>query len=255
VRADGTVARGGGKVVKNVAGFDVPKLMVGTFGTLAMIGTVTFRLHPRPQETNDVIFSGCDAAAVRRLVVEITRAQLEPSAIFAIFDGTLYAVCIRFEGFTAGVGAQRDALLAIAGRAPAQASSLDAEHDAARTSGELQVKITAPASKLEEMHVQAIAPAFDAIGGAKCVVYPSAGVGFIAGSCSDAASVLAALAAARSWAERSGGTLVVTQAPTSMRDAFDPWGTPPPSFALMRALKERFDPGRRLNPGGFVGGL
>jgi glycolate oxidase FAD binding subunit len=90
---------------------------------------------------------------------------------------------------------------------------------------------------------------------ARTVVYPSVAAAFISGDCQDVASVLGALNAARAWAESAGGTLVVEEAPAAIRAAFNAWGTPPPAFALMRALKERFDPDRRLNPGGFVGGL
>ena len=98
VRADGTIAHGGGKVVKNVAGFDIPKLMIGTYGTLAMLGTVTFRLHPSPQATTDVVFPGCAARALRELCAAMTQAQLEPSAVYGVYDGTQYATCVRFEG-------------------------------------------------------------------------------------------------------------------------------------------------------------
>jgi glycolate oxidase FAD binding subunit len=255
VRADGTIARGGGKVVKNVAGFDIPKLMIGTYGTLAMIGTVTFRLHPLPQATRDVVFTGCDTRALSELCAAITEAQLEPGAVFAVYGGAEYACCARFEGFPEGVEAQRAALLGLAGRAPDPTRSLEAEHDAARTSGSLQVKITAPPSLLDELHAHAVAPLFASLDDARGVVYPVVGVGFVGGEVGDVAAVLRVLQTARAWAESVGGTLVTSEAPAAIRNAFDPWGAPPPAFALMRALKERFDPQRRLNPGGFVGGL
>ncbi len=255
VRADGTIARGGGKVVKNVAGFDIPKLMVGTYGTLAMVGTITFRLHPLPPASSDVVFPACDAAALRSLCATMTQAQLEPSAVYATFDGAAYACAVRFEGFPAGVAAQRHALLALTRRDLNQDGSLDGEHEAARTGGDLQVKITAAPSMLEDLHARAVAPLYRLLGGARAVVYPVVGAAFVSGDCSDVSHLLPALAAARTWAESAGGSLVTMEAPAAVRGAFDPWGTPPPSFALMRALKERFDPQRRLNPGGFVGGL
>ncbi|MGB6986254.1 MAG: FAD-binding oxidoreductase, partial [Candidatus Aquilonibacter sp.] len=255
VRADGTIARGGGKVVKNVAGFDIPKLMIGTYGTLAFVGTVTFRLHPLPQATIDVVFAGHDARALRDLCAAMTQAQLEPSAVYGVFDGAQYASCVRFEGFPDGVAAQRDALLALAGRDADETRTLEAEHDAARTRGALQVKMAAPASLLDELHGHAVAPLFAALDDARAVVYPVVGAAFVGGEVGDTARVLDALRAARTWTESVGGTLVTTEAPAAVRSAFDPWGTPPPAFALMRALKERFDPQRRLSPGGFVGGL
>lgn len=255
VRADGIIARGGGKVVKNVAGFDVPKLMVGTYGTLAMVGTITFRLHPLPQASCDVVFPACGAATLRSLCAAMTQAQLEPGAVYATFDGTSYACAVRFEGFPAGVTAQREALLALAQRDCSEDASLDGAHEAARTDGDLQVKITAAPSMLEDLHEHAVAPLYGVLESAHAVVYPVVGAAFVSGECADVSRLLPALAAARAWAESAGGTLVTTEAPTAIRDAFDPWGTPPPAFALMRALKERFDPQRRLSPGGFVGGL
>jgi glycolate oxidase FAD binding subunit len=254
VRADGTLVRGGGKVVKNVAGFDVPKLMVGTHGTLAMIGTVTFRLHPLPEAQTEIVFPGCDAAVVRSLRAAMTQAQLEPSAVFALYDGTSYACAVRFEGFPDGVAAQRATLLKLAAREHEDAT-LGREHETARTSGTLQVKITAAPSMLEALHARGVVALHAALVRARTVLYPSVAAAFISGDCEDVASVLGALNAARVWAESAGGTLVVEEAPAAIRAAFNAWGTPPPAFALMRALKERFDPDRRLNPGGFVGGL
>ena len=255
VRVDGTIARGGGKVVKNVAGFDIPKLMVGTHGTLAMIGTVTFRLHPLPESSTELVFTGCDAAALRSLCTTMTQAQLEPSAVYALYDGTGYACAVRLEGFPAGVAAQRTTLLRLAQREPLEGATLEREHEAARTSGTVQVKITAAPSMLEALHSQSIVPLHAALTQPRTVVYPSIAAAFVSGECDDVSGVLTALNAARSWAESVGGTLVVEEAPPAIRVGFDPWGTPPPAFMLMRALKERFDPERRLNPGGFVGGL
>ncbi len=255
LRADGTIARGGGKVVKNVAGFDIPKLMIGTYGTLALVGTVTFRLHPLPQATSDVVFLGCDARALRELCAAMTQAQLEPSAVYGVYDGMQYASCVRFEGFPDGVAAQRDALLALAGRDADDAPAPEAEHEEARTRGSLQVQMTAPASLLDELHDRAVAELFATLDDARAVVYPVVGAAFVGGEAGDVPRVLEALQRARTWTESVGGTLITSESPPGIRDAFDAWGTPPPAFALMRALKERFDPQRRLSPGGFVGGL
>ena len=255
VRADGTIAHGGGKVVKNVAGFDIPKLMVGTHGTLAMIGSVTFRLHPLPESSTEVVFSGCDAAALRSLCSAMAQAQLEPSAVYALYDGSSYTCAVRLEGFPDGVAAQRAALLRLAQREAQEHAALEREHEAARTSGALQVKVTAAPSMVAALHSQAVVPLHTALRQVRTVVYPSIAAAFISGECDDVAGALGALNAARLWAESGGGTLIVEEAPPAIRAAFDPWGTPPPAFALMRALKDRFDPHHRLNPGGFVGGL
>ena len=252
VRADGTRARGGGKVVKNVAGFDIPKLMIGTYGTLALIATVTFRVHPMPRVRASVALDGIDPARIRALTSAMIAAQLEPSAVDASYDGERYRYHVTFEGFAAGVRAQCDRFRAIEPSCePASESS--AFEDASR--GELAVKCTAPVSQVEGLHNAAIAPLYRALGNARACVLPFSGVALVSGSLGDVGQTLDALENARGWCESVGGTLVVQAAPPAVRSAFDAWGTPPPAFALMRALKDRFDPQRLLQPGSFVGGL
>lgn len=262
VRPDGAIARGGGKVVKNVAGFDVPKLMVGSLGTLAMIATVTLRLHPLPQAERALYFSMCSPADVRTLLREAVAAQVEPALVLGIGNGQGYGVGFRFEGFTAGVDAQIATLNTIAQRcglraeelSPADWLAIDATHDAARTSGTLRVKIAAAPSEFELVHDRAVAPLLPRLGSAASATYPAVGVAFVSGVPVDP-TVVETLASARSAVESLGGSLVITAAPHDIRARIDAWGTPPPSFALMEALKARFDPEGRFNPGRFVGGL
>jgi len=253
VRADGTRAHGGGKVVKNVAGFDIPKLMVGTYGTLAMIGSVTFRLHPRPRVRSRLRVHDVDAARVRELIRAMTAAQLEPSAVIATFDGSSYRCDVSFEGFERGVEAQKSRFATLAGTVTHEAA--DDPQDASSRVGTLAVKIAGFPSDLVQLHDHAIAPLHRSLRDARAALYPSVGVGFVSGEPDDVPAVLSALSAARTWAESTGGNVVLEAGPAAIRTAFDPWGSPPPSFALMRALKDRFDPQRLLAPGGFIGGL
>lgn len=252
VRADGTPARGGGKVVKNVAGFDIPKLMIGTYGTLALIATVTFRLHPLPRVRTAVAVDGVDPARIRALTAAMLAAQLEPSAVEAAYDGTRYRLRVTFEGFAAGVRAQCDRFSEIEPSCALATEDSDFER---ATRGELAVKLTAPVSHVETLHRAAIEPLHRALGDGCVCVLPLAGVAFASGNVDDEGKILEALEKARTWCESAGGTLVVNAAPPAVRTTFDAWGTPPPAFALMRALKDRFDPQRLLQPGGFVGGL
>jgi glycolate oxidase FAD binding subunit len=83
VRADGTRARGGGKVVKNVAGFDLPKLMVGALGTLGMIATATFKLHPLPETSRWLRVVVPTARGVGEFCSAIVARRLEPSAVLS----------------------------------------------------------------------------------------------------------------------------------------------------------------------------
>ncbi len=261
VRADGVVARGGGKVVKNVAGFDVPRLMVGSLGTLGLIATATFRLHPLPDVVETVLITHLDAAGVRRLVARIREAQLEPAAIAALGLGP-FDLGVRFEGFEAAVASQRERLLGLARAPGAECRRLDAgdehafweRHDAVRSGGTLRLKVTAPASQFETVAAEVAGPLAAAVDGAGFVGYPTLGIGFFSGAPRDDGAA-AVVGAARTAVERLGGALVLHAAPPELRARVDVWGAPPPAVDLMRNLKQRLDPGRRLGPGRFVGGL
>ena len=272
VRADGTEARGGGKVVKNVAGFDLPKLMVGSLGTLGFIATVTFRLHPRPETARTVLFADLDADAVRRVVLALREAQLEPAAVAALvheggddlgvrFDGR-FEMGVRFEGFEAGVRQQAMKLLELATRQGWGAESLGAEiarafwarHDDARESGAgFRAKLAAQPMDLERVANGAIGSLFTALEVPRCVCYPTLGLAFVAGEIRVAGQVAAAVSAAREAVP--DGSVVLHAAPPEVRDVVDVWGPPPTALPLMKAVKQRLDPGRRLAPGRFVGGL
>ncbi len=81
VRADGTIAKAGGKVVKNVAGYDLGKLFAGSYGTLGLIIEATFRLHPLPAAVQWVVVETDDAGTAAALVLSAARSPVAPSAI------------------------------------------------------------------------------------------------------------------------------------------------------------------------------
>jgi glycolate oxidase FAD binding subunit len=268
LRADGTRARGGGKVVKNVAGFDLPKLAAGSLGTLGMIETATFRLHPLPEADATVCARDLASVDVRRWVIGIRQAQLEPAALVAIASGgSTFRALARFEGFAAGVREQCDGATAAArelGRSADVLSSAEAaaawdEHQRLRTQGNTRLKLATAPSELP-VAVSAVVPILtNVLSRSAVVVYPTLGVGFISGhleaSASAATAFAAAVTRARVCATSAKGSLVVAELPNDARAAVDVWGPPPPSFSIMKRIKERFDPERRMNAGRFVGGL
>lgn len=263
VRADGTQARGGGKVVKNVAGFDLPRLMVGSLGTLGLVATATFRVHPLPEAEATLLFHGLDPAAVLGLLREARAAQLEPASAAALWADGRLDLGVRFEGFAPGVAQQGDRLLELGRRAGLSGGRLDAEgaaafwrrHDAVRTGGTLRAKLAAPASALAAAVAGAVVPLLAACEGGGAVVYPTLGLGFAGGTPASPEAAAAAVERARAALAGLGGSLVLAAAPRQVRAAVDVWGPPPPAFPVMQALKERLDPERRLNPGRFLGGL
>ena len=263
VRADGTAAKGGGRVVKNVAGFDLPRLMVGSLGTLALLTTVTFRVHPLPEARATVLFPGLDAAQAWALTSGWRAAQLEPTSAAAILASDRFDLGVRFEGFESGVADQTGRILDLGrkgGLAGERLGEADAKgfwrrHDAVREGGSFRVKFSAPPSRLPDMARSWLPPVLGELSPAAAVVYPTLGIAFASGDPASAAGVVAGLHDARIAVIAAGGSLVLCEAPVAVRGAFDPWGAPPPSIDLMRSMKERFDPDRRLSPGRFVGGI
>ena len=266
VRADGARVRGGGKVVKNVAGFDLPKLLVGSHGTLGLITTVTFRLHPRPEASVTVTLPGGSDADFRLLVAGARHAQLEPDAVVVVTDGAGADLGVRFEGFAGAVNEQRDRLLVVGSRLGLAPRVLDeaatlafwARHDAARAApAEVRVKVALlPA---DPSAAAVLARLGGVLRGARAAFYPTLGLGFVAGDAGAVDAVAGAIDETRAALAASGGTVVVHEAPASVRERVDVWGmttaAPRSPLPLMRAVKQRLDPERRLAPGRFVGGL
>jgi glycolate oxidase FAD binding subunit len=258
VRADGEVARGGGKVVKNVAGFDLPKVACGSLGTLGMIAAAAFRLHPLPELTRTVVSRGITAEAVVAVVAAARAAQLEPASAVALTSAVAGKVDLgwRFEGFGRGVEQQVARMVELAGSAAAPAELLDdaaaaafwRRHDAVRSAGPLRVRLAGLPTRFP-----AIAALVAGLG--DVAWYATLGVGVVGGAVADLARASAAVIAARAELVAGGGSLVIEAAPAELRRAIDPWGPRPPGFAIMERLKRRFDPDGRLNPGRFVGGL
>jgi glycolate oxidase FAD binding subunit len=250
VRADGVVARGGGKVVKNVAGFDLPKVACGSLGTLGLIAGAIFRLHPLPEAGATVLVAGATAREVGALLAGMRGAQLEPSSVAALRGGEgRYDVGVRFEGFAEGVEQQAARLCAIApGERLADEGAFWRRHDEVRAGGPLRLKLATLPSRLPALDAL-VRPLLAELRGGAFAWYATFGVGFVVGEALGGAA--AAIEALRSALVAEGGWLVVEAGAPEI----EPWGPTPGSFGLMRALKERFDPESRLNPGRFLGGL
>jgi glycolate oxidase FAD binding subunit len=255
VRPDGTRARGGGKVVKNVAGFDMPKLMVGSLGTLGAIVSATFRVYPVQEQRAAVVYAGVDVDAVMRIGAELVGEALVPAAVVAYnrADGDGYDCSVTFEGFRRGVDQQLRAAAAIGARLGLQTQTALSEVPAAlaerersvRQIGDWRVTLCAgPTALARFLRSTPFVP------DEQRVVYPLLGAAFIAADALDAATI-------ERWrATLDGGTIVVNVMPAHARPALDAWGdVRRDSLAIMRRLKMNFDPKGLCNAGRFVGGL
>lgn len=251
VRADGTPAHGGGKVVKNVAGFDIPKLMVGALGTLGAVVSATFRVHPIDQSTAAVALRDVTTADVMLVCAQVIGEALVPSSIVAYGAGERFDCVVSFDGFHRGVQEQVKSMRAIAGRlgfsadelSPLERTSFGVLEQKARTDGQWRVRIGAAPSDLARFL------SIEQIAGAGRIVYPALGTALISADVLDAATI-------ERWRRTlDGGTVVVTAMPQAMRATVDAWGEPPKSMPFMRRLKANFDPKNLCNPGRFIGGL
>ncbi len=250
VRPDGVRARGGGKVVKNVAGFDMPKLMVGSLGSLGAIVSATFRVHPIEERRAALVYIGLDIAGVMRLSGELVSGALVPASVVALAAGAERYDCeVAFEGFARGVDQQLAAARAIATRLVSEVREgavgavADVER-AARRGAAWHVTISARPTALASFL------AATSFGAARLAVYPMLGVAFVGSDTLDAATV------AQWRTALNGGSVVVNALPPDARGSIDAWGTPSTSaLSIMRRLKHNFDPKGLCNAGRFVGGL
>lgn len=257
VRPDGVLARAGGKVVKNVAGYDLGKLVTGSYGTLGLITECVFRLHPVP-EAGAVLRRPVDGpAGLRTLVSAVLGAQVVPAALEldAPAGGGL-ELAMLLTGVPEGVRRRVATARALLGD---ELVASDAEPDwwAAYPwgAGDVGLKLTAALSRVPDLVAAALA-ARDGHG-VPVAVRGSVGTGVLyAGmpGATDPPAVAAVVADLRLAAREAGGHAVVLTAPAAVRDGLDLWG-PVPGLALMRSIKSQFDPGRRFAPGRFVGGL
>jgi glycolate oxidase FAD binding subunit len=243
VRPDGVTAHGGGKVVKNVAGFDLPKLMVGSLGTLGGIASATFRVFPKPAAAQSVLVQTSPDRPFFAACMD--DRSLEP--VVVVHYPALGGVVLTFAGLAAAVDGQLAHLTSLAGAHGAPFELLDraalercaAAESAVRTSGEWRWTARANA-------VRARRPAAAPVALALEVGYPTLGVTLAS---ADDDAPMENLVAGR------GRSIVFRAMPQRARGRIDAWGEPPSSFPLMRALKTNFDPKGLCNPGRFVGGL
>lgn len=237
---DGTLAASGGKVVKNVAGYDLPKLMTGSLGTLGVITQAVFRLHPLPQFTRTLTISPSGIGEAQDIVLKLLDTQLALSAMqVRLESGTLPEIDILIEGTEAGISAQEAVIQRIAKAHDGDPAMWPArEHLWPASNGHSIAKIAVLPSGI----ARAAADIERAATGPWCAVIQATGVGWM--------RMQGDWRALRVNIELYEGSLVMlTPGP------IETWGVVGDGLTVMRALKQQFDPKNTLNPGRFVGGI
>jgi len=267
---DGRLARAGGKVVKNVAGYDLPKLYCGSLGTLGVVVEATFRLYPLPRETRTLRFAPADVRIAAAQLLAIQASALRPTGVqLALGSAAAPELAVRLESASPGaLAAQQAQLLALAaplrqtaGAAPAPDPWLARERLLAGAEPAAPAPAAPPAAVCKLTFLPArLVSLVDGIAAAAAaadwhLVAQGAGIGWLRLEATSPGALLAAILRVRAGAALLGGSLVVAEAPAALAPELDVWGDPGDALHLMRALKQRFDPGGVLNPGRFVGGI
>jgi glycolate dehydrogenase FAD-binding subunit len=235
--ADGTLARAGGKVIKNVAGYDLAKLFAGSFGTLGAIVEVCVRLHPLPAATVTAQAASADPGRVAAAARSLSHEQVELQCLDVRWAGGEGAVLARAAGAAPRAAAERAAgVLRHAGLDPElveeDAGLWTRQREGQR--GELVVRVSGVQSQLGE-----VLAAAGALGGE---VVGRAGLGL-----SWLRLPVEAAAVEEVRRRLAPSPCVVLDAPDSVREALDPWGPIDDALAgLLGRVKARFDPAGSL---------
>lgn len=219
VTGDGRIVRGGGRVVKNVTGYDLPRLCVGAFGSLGVVVSVCLKLWPTPPAAATVSVSSVEAAG----------SVYRPLAVLEEND--------QVRVFVSGTEDEVAAKVARLGGTPQEGHYWPADPQG-RYRWSLRLPPALVSAGIRNLPDDWRYLALHGVGEIRAA---SEGV--------DGAAEL------RAWAESSGGHLVAMSTPSAAGDGFDPWGSPPSGLEIQRRLIAQFDPARVINPGRLPGGL
>jgi glycolate oxidase FAD binding subunit len=279
VLGDGTIARSGGKVVKNVAGYDLNKLYIGSLGTLGIIVEANFKLIPRPDHQETLLVSFENAAAAMETVIALLSSVVTPSALELLepaaqqslpeqarqmLPGPAYLLAISFAGGMKAVTRQlTDARTAASSHAGSPGGTLEgAAHDAfwaavrAQQNGSVVCKGSLLINDVAPFLAEAQTICQEQELEASAIAHAGSGVIYLRLQPTDATDRLAAaISQLRALALKRKGSLVITHAPTLLKAQINVWGEARPDLRLMGTLKQKFDPANTLVKGRFVGGL
>lgn len=271
VRSDGQIAKAGGRVVKNVAGYDLMKLFTGSYGTLGIITQVTLRVYPVPETAGTVILTG-QAEAIASVTKTLLSSTLTPTAVDLLSTGLvnqlavgqegLLGLMVRFQTVQDAVQKQSSHLLEV-GRQLGLTGSLYTDSEDAHLWQSLpkqiwttnhEQQITCKIGVLPNAAVTILTQLDNLTSSSGlALIHAASGLGKLR---LDAARVKSqTVAELRNHCQSNSGFLTVLEAPLSWKQELDIWGYSGNSLPIMHRLKQQFDPKNLLSPGRFVGGI
>jgi glycolate oxidase FAD binding subunit len=261
VLPDGTVAKAGGKVVKNVAGYDLSKLFTGSLGTLGVIAECNFRLHPKPEVGQTVAVELSSTAAANEAAQAILHSQLVPSAVELHWGGEARLLTVLIEGIPPAVEAQAQTASHLL-RGFGEVRTLSEEEadnlgplEPPGTGGEVALKISTPPAELVGVLDSTLGACSRRGVTPRITAHAGNGVTYVGLSGGDEESWAQIVEELREIWTRRGGSVVVREAPLAFKNRVEVWGPLGSRLELSRRVKEKLDPRGTLNPGRFVGGI
>ena len=284
VQPNGIVVNSGGKVVKNVAGYDLKKLYIGSFGTLGIITELTFNLYPLPELKRTLLLSFKMVDDAAKVALQIANSQLSPVFINLFTDGALATVSSEtaLSGTIVGVGIdghpetvawQLEQVQSMAEQGDVigvevledidQAefrSSMCAFPEGRTSSQTIICKVNLRMTDVEEfvnVTQETVNPLYAPM---HMMGLMGSGVVYIvisedSDNTDELQSIAKAIVELREHAISVGGSLMVESAPLALKRQVDVWGPVGNSTGLMKAIKARLDPVGLMNPGRFVEGI
>lgn len=256
-RADGRLAKGGGIVVKNVAGYDMPRLLTGSFGSLGVIVTATFKLYPLTASSRTLTVDLKDPRELGTLAGTILGSHLTPTALE--FQTPPLRLLVRFESIEASVEQQSANAVTLINEAgfSAKVATPDQEQEIwARHGRSTQDGTAVKVSTLPTELAAALALVERLAGAANYRAAGRAGLGvFVLHLTGDTESQKKAIIGLRNSLPPGRGSAVVMRGSSDLRTQLDVWGPIGDGLSLMKAVKAQFDPDGILNRGRGPGGL
>lgn len=247
VTAEGRITRAGGRVVKNVAGYDLCKLYIGSLGTLGVIVEATFKLAPLPKAERTLAIGFPAATEACAFALPLRGEGLPLRAAVLTREGDAYVLTLQLAGASAAVNRADERIAAMASKSGA--SIVEPPHS---TLPSADASLLCRVSVLPT-RISALIDAIEALEGPRITALPTVGVLHAAWEAPDDAS--AHLEGLRAAVAPFKASVVVERCPPQVKREIDVFGKPPQAFALMREVKRRFDPNGVLSPGRFVGRL
>ena len=268
VRPDGEIGKAGGRVVKNVAGYDLMKLFTGSFGTLGIISEVTFRIYPIPQASGSVVISGY-AEPLAKATQTLLNSTLTPTSANLLSSSLLknlgigesMGLVVRFQSIEESVKEQIAQTIAL-GEKLDLTVSLYREQDEADLWQQLSETMTQKGSSttvtckigvLANRAVNVLQRWEELTKGEGLgMIYAGSGLGRLYLDRERSIDILKQM---RSITKANQGFLTILESSSSLKQEIEPWGYTGNALTIMRQLKQKFDPKNILNPSRFVDGI